>query len=327
MAQQTLELKLVGDVASIQRALIATSNGSDISTTLNVNDGPPEALVRQVVTAAERGDRFAFKVAADRLGSIEEAQALVRSRGILRMVDRGAVVSVRLREPDTGEARDAGTDVEDTPAGPVMFGHFAVFNTDTEINSYFEGNFVERIAPGAFKKTMRENGTDVRSLFQHGMDPQIGDKPLGAIDVLREDDTGAYYEVPLLDAGYVRDDIMPGLQANLYGASFKFQAMREEFDEDPGITDTNPKGLPVRTLKEVRLYEFGPVTFPAYPDATAGVRNADDKPETPAAAAPATPDAETNQSHLGTARRGTATDVAASRYNLRPQKEGPSWTL
>ena len=30
----------------------------------------------------------------------------------------------------------------------------------------------------------------------------------------------------------------------------------------------NPKGLPERTILEARVYEFGPVNFPAYSDAT-----------------------------------------------------------
>lgn len=157
-----------------------------------------------------------------------------------------------------------------------MFGHFAIFNRWTEINSWFEGRFMEQIAPGAFRKTIRENRDRIRALFQHGQDPQIGDKPLGPVDDLREDETGVYYEVPLLEASYVREDILPGLKAGLYGSSFRFEVMRDDRVEDPGVSDHNPKGLPERTLKELRLFEFGPVTFPAYADATAGVRSLTD---------------------------------------------------
>lgn len=166
---------------------------------------------------------------------------------------------------------------EGTSTAPAMVGHFAVFNQWTEIDSYWEGQFLERFVPGAFKKTMVENRDRMRVLFQHGMDPQIGDKPLGAIDLLREDETGANYEVSLLDASYVREDVLPGLRAGVYGASFRFASMREEWVEDPGVSEHNPKGLPERTIKEARVAEFGPVTFPAYDGASAGVRSLTDE--------------------------------------------------
>ena len=170
------------------------------------------------------------------------------------------------------ELRD---ETEDT--GPVMSGHFAVFNRWTEIDSLFEGHFMERFAPGAFTKTFKEGRERMRVLFQHGMDPQVGDKPLGPIRELSEDDEGAYYEVPLLDAPYVREGVLPGLEAGLYGASFRFSVMKEEFDRDAKPSDDNPDGLPERTVKEARVPEFGPVTFPAYADATAGVRSLTDE--------------------------------------------------
>lgn len=147
---------------------------------------------------------------------------------------------------------------------PVMQGHFAVFNEPTEIDSW-DGPFIEEIAPGAFTKTIRENRDAIKVLFNHGFDPQIGDKPLGRIKELREDDIGALYRVQLLDAPYVRDELLPGLREGLYGASFRFSVTKQE-------TDLESEDLPKRTIKEVRLYEFGPVTFPAYQAATAGVR-------------------------------------------------------
>ncbi len=163
----------------------------------------------------------------------------------------------------------------DTETPPTLTGHFAVFNSPTEINSMREGNFMESIAPGAFTKTFAENRSNIKALFQHGRDPQIGDKPLGAISELREDDTGAYYEVELLDTSYNRD-LLPGLRAGLYGASFRFQVMREDINKTPGESASNPRGIPERTVREAQVAEMGPVTFPAYKGATAGVRSITD---------------------------------------------------
>lgn len=159
---------------------------------------------------------------------------------------------------------------------PTLAGHFAVFNTPTEIDSLFEGHFMERIAPGAFSKTFAEQRNEMKVTFQHGRDPQLGDKPLGPIESLEEDKKGAAYEVPLLDTGYNRE-LLPGLEAGLYGASFRFRVIKEDFDEEPGESADNPRGLPERTIKEAQVFEFGPVTFPAYAGATAGVRSLTDE--------------------------------------------------
>lgn len=156
---------------------------------------------------------------------------------------------------------------------PTMFGHFAVFNRWTLIDSFFEGTFLERIAPGAFKKTFSENRDSIKVLAEHGYDPTIGKRALGTINILREDEEGGYYEVSLVDAQDVRELILPRLRQNLYGASFRFSVIREEIDEEPGTSTENPKGMPERTIKECRLFEFGPVTFPAYADASASARS------------------------------------------------------
>src|SRR5205823_2500044 len=72
-------------------------------------------------------------------------------------------------------------------------------------------------------------------------------------------------------------ELIPGLDAGLYGASFRFKVMREEVVDEPGPSDANPHGLKERTVKEAKVMEFGPVTFPAYTGATAGVRSLTDR--------------------------------------------------
>lgn len=175
---------------------------------------------------------------------------------------RAVMPAVEFRAADDGED------------GPVLFGHFARFDEWTEIRSMWEGNFMERFTPGAFKKTLREGRDRLRVLFQHGHDPEVGDKPIAAINDVREDDQGAYYEARLFDG--LPPLIMDGLTAGQYGASFRFGVLREEWVDEPGASEHNPNGLPERTVKEARVSEFGPVTFPAYDGATAGVRSLTD---------------------------------------------------
>lgn len=171
--------------------------------------------------------------------------------------------SVELRSDDDGE-------------GNTLLGHFAVFNRWTEIDSWYEGRFLERIAPGAFAATFDARGDKIRVLYDHGYDPQIGNKPLGAPQVLREDATGAYYEVDLFDTGYVRE-LKPAIAAGQMGASFRFRVTDEEWSDPAKATKSNPAKLPERTITGVELYEFGPVTFPAYDEATAGLRSRTDE--------------------------------------------------
>lgn len=139
-----------------------------------------------------------------------------------------------------------------------------VFNQWTEINGW-EGRFRERIAPEALSRTLAERGDKVKVLFNHGYDPQIGEKPLGKPTRMDIRDDGLYVEVPLADTSYNRD-LQALIDAGaLDGMSFRFGVVADEWDDDGD--------LPERTITELRLYELGPVTFPAYEATTVGVRS------------------------------------------------------
>jgi hypothetical protein len=207
----------------------------------------------------------------------------VGEKGPERFVSTAAPVDNLVRAlfgPESAELR-AQADTEGD--GGTLFGHFAVFDTWTEINSAWEGNFLERIAPGAFAETIRARGDQIKVLYDHGQDPQLGNKPLGSIDVLREDTKGAYYEVSLLRGAdgtlvpYNRDFIMPAAKAGLLGASFRFKVTGESWVDPEKSTAKNPARLSERTIEALDLYEFGPVTFPAYEAATAAVRCGTDR--------------------------------------------------
>lgn len=177
---------------------------------------------------------------------------------------------LRADPPDGG----AGAAVPGDPAAPIatMTVRFAPYGVWYEVNSWWEGRFLERIMPGAFSKTMVGRKGQIKVLFDHGMDFRTGDRPIGPIDILEDRTDSPYAEVAVLDTSDNRD-LVPGLAAGVYGSSFMFQVLQEFWDDEPEPSEHNPRGLPERSITEVKLLEFGPVTWPANPTATSGLRS------------------------------------------------------
>ena len=165
------------------------------------------------------------------------------------------------------------------PDGKTLFGRLARANEWTEINSKVEGRFIERNAPGSFKKTFAEGlggKRPVKVLFNHGKDPQLGNQIIAEPRELGEDEEGAYYRAELLDG--VPPLIVDGLRRGLYGSSHTFSVVKEDplvYPTKP--SDYNPGMLPERTIRESAVMELGPVTWPAYAGAVAGVRSLTDE--------------------------------------------------
>ncbi len=183
-----------------------------------------------------------------------------------------SIPPARLPFPVTRAQASAIETQAEPDAMPTMVGRFSTFGDWYEVDSMLEGHFLERVGERAFEKTISESRSQMKVLYDHGQDPQIGNKILGPIEDLRSD---ASYKVPLFDTSYNRD-LRPGLEAGVYGSSFRFTVEKDQWDQSPTRADHNPMGLPERTITEARVYEFGPVTFPANPNATAGVRSTTD---------------------------------------------------
>lgn len=193
----------------------------------------------------------------------------VRDLDVVRGIS-GRVVTIRAKK---AAEPDAPVEEKSDHLDTVEI-RFSPFNVWYRIDSMWEGTFMERTAPGAFAKTIKESrGTQV--LFDHGHDPQIGAKVLGPVESLSEEKDSPLGVVPLLDTSYNRD-LLPGIRAGLYGSSFRMRVIKDEWNDEPGRSDWNPDGIPERTIKEVRMFEFGPTPFPANPEATTGVRSLTD---------------------------------------------------
>lgn len=166
--------------------------------------------------------------------------------------------------------------------GLTFEGYAAIWNSPTRIDSW-EGTFDEQIAPGAFKKTIRERTPVLQ--FDHGRHAIVGSIPIGAITELREDDKGLYVKARLA-ANWLIQPVREAIaNGSISGMSFRFEAMKDEWFDKFGrrltdeheifslLYDPQDRGPIQRTLREVKCMELGPVVFPAYPDTTAAVRS------------------------------------------------------
>ena len=124
--------------------------------------------------------------------------------------------------------------------GFTLEGYAAVFDTPTRIDSW-EGRFDEQIARGAFTKTLSERKPVMQ--FDHGLfvSARMFDNP--RVEPIRQAIAGGAID----------------------GMSFRFRVTRESWDES--------RDVPMRTIRELSLFEVGPVVFPAYEATSVGVRS------------------------------------------------------
>ncbi len=207
-----------------------------------------------------------------------------------RRVARPPMEQVLREAPFSLRAADAA-DLND---GLTLDGYGAVFNRETIIDSW-EGRFKEKIAPGSMKRSFRE--TPPRIQFDHGHHPLIGSIPIARLESITEDtdpelapEGGAHVIGRIFDNWLmqpVRDAIEAGA---INGMSFRFSVMREQWSDPDGTVirdeevlreklrrswydDIPDEELLVRTLKELKVPEVGPVVWPAYAETSVSVRS------------------------------------------------------
>lgn len=145
---------------------------------------------------------------------------------------------------------------------PKIEGYAAVFNSDSE-----DMGFIERIAPGAFKKALKTS--DARALFNHDSNIILGRTTAGTLE-LKEDKTGLFMSVTPPDTQLVRDMVLSPIErGDITQQSFGFTVDKDEWEHK----DNEPS---IRTIIETReLFDVSPVTYPAYTDTTVALRSLD----------------------------------------------------
>jgi HK97 family phage prohead protease len=168
----------------------------------------------------------------------------VNSRSKMKKIERRTYVvqDVEARQTEDGVMR--------------LSGYAAVFN-DASVPLPFK----ERIAPGAFRKTLTEM-PDVRLLINHEGLPLARTKN-GTLNLI-EDNRGLRFDAELADTQEARDIYTLVERGDVDQMSFAFRVIRQNWSKDKSE----------RTLTEVSLADgdVSVVTYPAYPTTTVEAR-------------------------------------------------------
>jgi HK97 family phage prohead protease len=175
---------------------------------------------------------------------IDALDAEADSRRKMKKIERRTftIKNVEARQAEDGTMR--------------LSGYAAVFNDDS-----VPLPFIERIAPGAFRKTLTET-PDVRLLINHEGLPLARTKN-GTLR-LKEDEIGLYMDADLPDTQAARDLYTLVERGDVDQMSFAFRVIRQRWNE----------GRTERTLTELSLADgdVSVVTYPAYPTTTVEAR-------------------------------------------------------
>jgi len=177
-------------------------------------------------------------------------------------------------EMDKLEVRAA--EGEDAPK--KIIGHGAVYNK----LSVDLGGFKELFEPGTFAESIKRD--DIRSLRDHTPTYILGRTKAGTLE-LKEDERGVYYEVVVPETSYADDLLISIERGDVTGCSIMFQVDGEKgerwflegkevdaIDAFMAMWDEKKHKIE-RHVNKARLYDIGPVTFPAYPQTDVKARS------------------------------------------------------
>jgi HK97 family phage prohead protease len=204
-------------------------------TTLGCHDTKQDAIDQMVAVSISEDIEPGGEVQRDSVGE---------DRSKMKEIERRTFT---VRDIETREAEDGVM---------RLSGYAAVFN-----DSSVPLPFSERIAPGAFRKTLSET-PDVRLLINHEGLPLARTKN-GTLE-LSEDEVGLRFDAELPDTTEARDLWTLIQRGDVDQMSFAFRVIRQKWSAD----------RTERTLTEVSLADgdVSVVTYPAYPTTTVEAR-------------------------------------------------------
>jgi HK97 family phage prohead protease len=164
----------------------------------------------------------------------------------------GGVVEGRSKSEPEQRVNVADFEVRETGDGMTFTGYAAVFNSDSQPLP-----FIERIAPGAFKRSLQSRN-EVKLLWNHDSGEPLASVRGGTLKLV-EDARGLKVEATLANTTRGRDVSELIRSKVIDSMSFGFSVIKDSWSNNG---DT-------RTLEAVRLFEVSIVSSPAY-EGTAG---------------------------------------------------------
>lgn len=138
--------------------------------------------------------------------------------------------------------------------GLTLEGYGTTFDDFYDVEDWL-GVYRERVAKGSFAKTIKERRGLIKVQYDHGHHPVLGSIPIGSLQDIREDSHGLFVSVRLHD-NWMTEPVRDAIRSQaVSGMSIRFQTTKDEWNYD-----SDPEE---RTIREVKLYEVGPVAFPA----------------------------------------------------------------
>lgn len=162
--------------------------------------------------------------------------------------------------------------------GRTVTAYATVYNTPVEVDGFYYiaddpfeddyGPHLEQIRRSAFDKTIRERHLDFQVLFNHGMDifgnpAERYAMPLGT-PLKVESDARGLLTVTRYAATPLADEVIELINnGSIRGQSFRGRVINASLTPRKSESD-----LDLVEFTEIALKEYGPCTFPKYPEAT-----------------------------------------------------------
>lgn len=175
-----------------------------------------------------------------------------------KLFDRRHTVHQLARATLTPRAVQVGSDEKHQ----LLTGYASVFYNASDPGTQYQlwENVYERIDPKAFDVAVRED--DVVALYNHNPDHVLGRNKAGTLK-LSIDERGLHYEIDPPATQLAKQVTLSIERGDISGSSFAFDIEAEEIFREGDLV--------IRTIKKARLYDVGPVTYPAYTASTSQV--------------------------------------------------------